>query len=287
MYPVLVKIGGLELYTQTVLIFLAGLAGLWLALRCADRLSVPREAVLDVTIWGFLAAMLGARALFVLLYWPYYRLYPIEILTLEGGGLSFQGGLLASGLAGLYIARRRGLNPWKVGDVMAPGLALALPIMRVGCLMNGCDSGIATTVPWGLPIGGVVRHPIQLYEAGANLLLLPLLWRLPLGRYERGALRPSPPGLAFLSYLFLSSLVRLGVDFYRPLEEKLPLGLTPPQLISLGMMGISGVWIAKLLLSGKGALDFSILPESPENYQKRCPSQGPGQRATKSTGSST
>jgi phosphatidylglycerol:prolipoprotein diacylglycerol transferase len=235
MYPILLNIKGFALYTQTILLGVACLAGLGLALRYARRLSVPQEVVVDATFWGFLAAILGARLLFVLLNWSYFSLYPTQILTLEGGGLSFQGGLIASGGVVLYIAQRRCLDTWKVGDVLAPGLALALPIMRVGCLMNGCDSGIITTVPWGVMINGAVRHPIQLYEAGLNLFLLPLLSQL--ANYYRQSLIPS--GFLLLIYLFLSSLIRFGVDFYRPLEEKLPIGFTIPQLISLGIMGVS------------------------------------------------
>jgi phosphatidylglycerol:prolipoprotein diacylglycerol transferase len=241
MYPILFKSGNIVASTQAVLLLIACVAGLWLSLRYADRLAVSREVVLDVTVWGFLIAILGARLLFVLLYGSYYALHPTEILTMEGGGLSFHGGLIASGLFGLYLIRKRGLDPWKVGDVLAPGLALALPIMRVGCFMNGCDLGVATTVPWGIQINGVSRHPIQLYEAGLNLLLLSLLAKLfpyqPISRTKADLNLPS--GFVFLIYLFLSSLIRFNVDFFRPVEEKLSVGLTAPQLISLGIMAIS------------------------------------------------
>lgn len=247
MYPVLFEIGNFALYTQTVLIFFACLAGLWLALRHAKRSPVPQEVVLDLTIWGFLIAILGARMLFILLHGSYYRHSPAQIFTLQGGGLSFHGGLISSGLMGFYLVRKRGLNPWKVGDVLAPGLALALPFLRVGCLMSGCDSGIETTVPWGIQIGGVVRHPIQLYEAGLNLLLLLLLEKLSCRGYGHMAARPYPPGLIFLTYLFLSSLARFGVDFYRPVEEKFYLGLTVPQFISLGIMTISLIYLLQNL----------------------------------------
>lgn len=239
MYPILLNIKGFALYTQTVLLGVACLAGLGLALRYARRLSVPQEVVVDATFWGFLAAILGARLLFVLLNWSYFSLYPTQILTLEGGGLSFQGGLIASGGVVLYIAQRRCLDTWKVGDTLAPGLALALPIMRVGCLMNGCDSGIITTVPWGITINGAVRHPIQLYEAGLNLFLLPLLSHMA-SKYRQSLI---PSGSLLLTYLFLSSLIRFGVDFYRPLEEKLPIGFTIPQLISLGIMMIALIYL--------------------------------------------
>ena len=42
---------------------------------------------------------------------------------------------------------------------------------RVGCYLSGLEDftyGIATTLPWGVDFGdGIMRHPVQLYEAGS------------------------------------------------------------------------------------------------------------------------
>ena len=71
--------------------------------------------------------------------------------------------------------------------MFAPGIALGHVVGRFGCLFAGCCYGKPTTVPWGITftdpfaaanVGtplGVPLHPTQLYEAGAELLILAIL----------------------------------------------------------------------------------------------------------------
>jgi phosphatidylglycerol:prolipoprotein diacylglycerol transferase len=125
----------------------------------------------------------------------------------------------------LVAARYHHLNGWRVADALAPGLAIAMFFMRLGCLLNGCDYGVLTTVPWSIPLHGGLRHPIQLYEGLGNLVLLPLLSAL-----NR---KPLHPGRTFLIYLMCSALLRFGVDFYREDFARIGGLFTIPQLIAL------------------------------------------------------
>jgi phosphatidylglycerol:prolipoprotein diacylglycerol transferase len=89
---------------------------------------------------------------------------------------------------------------WTTCDVFAPGIALGHAIGRFGCLMAGCCYGRPTTKPWGItfhePFAAanvgtpleIALHPTQLYEAGAELLILAVL----LATERRG--RPFPDG---------------------------------------------------------------------------------------------
>ncbi len=233
MYPVLFEFPGFTFYTQTLLLFLAFLAGLAVALHEGRRFGMPRCALLDVVLWGFVCAIPGARLLYILLNWNSIPLTLNEMCTLgrSGGGFSFHGGLLTGAIGGLLLAWRHKLSFWRLADVLAPGLAIAMFFMRLGCLLNGCDYGVATTMPWGVPLHGAMRHPIQLYEGTGNLLLLPLL--LTLNN------KPAKHGQVFLLYLFLSSFLRFGVDFYRAEHIMTQWsGLLVPQCIAL-LIGVT------------------------------------------------
>jgi phosphatidylglycerol:prolipoprotein diacylglycerol transferase len=109
---------------------------------------------------------------------------------------------------------------WTVTDVFAPGIALGHVIGRMGCFFAGCCFGTPTDVPWaitfhntyaaenvGTPLN-VPLHPTQLYEAGAELLILGLL----LATENKG--RPFP-GRTFWSYMFLYGVSRFIIEFYR------------------------------------------------------------------------
>ena len=82
-----------------------------------------------------------------------------------------------------YIAKHR-MPFWTTCDVFAPGIALGHVTGRLGCFAAGCCYGKPTDVPWaviftnplaaanvGTPLG-IPLHPTQLYEAGAELLIL-------------------------------------------------------------------------------------------------------------------
>jgi phosphatidylglycerol:prolipoprotein diacylglycerol transferase len=109
---------------------------------------------------------------------------------------------------------------WTTTDVFAPGIALGHVVGRLGCLLAGCCFGRPTSVPWaisfhdpnafatsGTPLG-VSLHPTQLYEAGAEALILVFL----LAFERRG--RPFP-GRTFWSYMLLYGVSRFIIEFYR------------------------------------------------------------------------
>jgi phosphatidylglycerol:prolipoprotein diacylglycerol transferase len=109
---------------------------------------------------------------------------------------------------------------WTVTDVFAPGIALGHVIGRLGCLFAGCCFGRPTDVPWaitfhnefaarnvGTPLG-IPIHPTQLYEVGAELLILIVL----LATERKG--RPFP-GRTFWGYMLLYGISRFTIEFYR------------------------------------------------------------------------
>ena len=241
MYPILFEFAGFTLYTQIVCIFFAFLTGLWLAIREGDRLGISRLDLTDAVLWGFLCAIPGARLLFLLLSWQTttWTFSSICVLGAEDGGFSFHGGLLAAGLAGWLTARVHQLCVWQLADALAPGLAVAVFSMRLGCLLNGCDYGVAATVPWGIVLHGANRHPIQLYEGVGNLGLLPVLLFVNA--------RPHRSGQTGLLYLMLSGLIRVGVDFYREEAERLWQLLTIPQILAAAIAAAAGLMLYVLM----------------------------------------
>lgn len=227
MYPILFELSGFTLYTQTVLTVIAFMAGLWLAAREAKHFELAHESVVNVALWAFLGAIIGARLFFLLVFQHTSSLGLKEVCSLGAldGGFSFHGGLLGGALSGACAAYFFKLPFLRLADVFAVGLAFAMFFMRLGCLLNGCDYGIATTVPWGLWLWGTLRHPIQLYEGlGSLLLILPVLIAC-----NRKAWRS---GYTFLCYLCLSSLLRFLVDFYRDEPSGRPDGLLGSQIVA-------------------------------------------------------
>jgi phosphatidylglycerol:prolipoprotein diacylglycerol transferase len=109
---------------------------------------------------------------------------------------------------------------------------------RFGCFFAGCCYGKPTTRPWGITftdpfaaanVGtplGVPLHPTQLYEAGAEFLILLVLL------YTERKGRPYP-GRTFWLYMLLYAASRFVIEFFRG-DERGTVGMfSTSQFISI------------------------------------------------------
>ena len=227
MYPRLLEfpwtvpvLGQVTIYTYGVLLATAYLLGLKLATVRAKARGLDGAKVLDLGIYIIISALIGAKLLLVVTDFRVFQADPKELLTLARSGGVFYGGLIMAVTVALWYIRRAGLPLWTTCDAFAPGIALGHVVGRFGCFFAGCCSGKETSVPWaitftdpfaaanvGTPLG-VPLHPTQLYEAGAELLILAIL----LFTEKKG--RPFP-GRTFWLYLLLYAISRFIIEFYR------------------------------------------------------------------------
>jgi len=251
MHPILFEIGNWPVYSYGVLLALAYLAGLQLAVVRARRRQIDAAKVMDLGIYLIIAALIGAKLMLVAVDFDYFRSQPRELLSLVRAGGVFYGGLLAALAVGLWLVRRYQLHPWIVADLVAPGIALGHVVGRLGCLMAGCCYGRPTDVPWaitftdpaaaanvGTPIGTPL-HPTQLYDAGAELLIMAFL----LLTERRG--RPFP-GRTFWLYMLLYAISRYIVEIYRGDERGMVFGLSTSQFVSVLIVPLSIIMLLRL-----------------------------------------
>jgi len=220
MHPILFDVGGFTVYTYGVLLAAAYLLGLQFALIRARARGLDRQRVMDLGIWIIISALAGAKLLLLVVDFREYASNPGGLADLVRSGGVFYGGLIAAVAVALLYLRRHNLPLWTTTDVFAPSIALGHVVGRLGCLLAGCCFGKPTSVPWGITFHSpaafqnagtpldVSLHPTQLYEAGAEALILFLLLA-----FERKG-RPFP-GRTFWSYMLLYGISRFVIEFYR------------------------------------------------------------------------
>jgi phosphatidylglycerol:prolipoprotein diacylglycerol transferase len=157
-------------------------------------------------------------------------------------------------LAGFTVRRYR-LSVWATADMYAPGIALGHVVGRLGCLLAGCCYGRPTGLPWGLtftdPVAasnvgtplGVPLHPTQLYDAGAELLILAVLLIFE----RRGR---TFAGRTFWLYVLLYAISRFIVEIYRGDPRGLVFGMSTSQFVSLLVLPIALVMLIRLRRAG-------------------------------------
>ncbi len=251
MFPKLFQWGDFFIPTYGVLLAIAFLTALWLAGRLGRSVGLSADRVMDIGLIAALSGIAGAKLAMFLFDWDYYSAHPSQIFslgTLQAAGV-FQGGLILALIVTIWYMRRKRMPVLQTMDVFAPSIALGHAIGRVGCFVAGCCWGAPTHLPWavtftnpesherfGTPIN-IPLHPSQLYESGAELIIMAiLLWLFK---------RPHRDGSIVAWYLVLYSVVRFLVEFVRNHEQALVWGLSLTQWISLATLAAGAMMLAR------------------------------------------
>ena len=270
MHPIILKIGPLTIYSFGLMLAVAFLAAIHTSERLARRYNVPPEMIPDLGLYVLVAAVLGSRLLYVLVYRSdFVGAGLLSYLKIWEGGMIFYGGAIGAILVGLWYVRRKGCSAWSVLDIVSPAAALGHAFGRVGCFLNGCCWGKRCSLPWavrfpkhldksgdifGSPafkdhlLRGYVNraetlslevHPTQLYSVlFLVILFFVLLWLLKRRKFV---------GAVFCQYIIIYGCYRFLVEFIRDDSASLILGLTPAQTMSLPLVVLGCVlyWLRR------------------------------------------
>ena len=219
MFPRLVQIGSFYLPTYGVLLAIAYLVGIWLLRRKARAEGLPEQKIFDFSLYVLAAAILGAKALLVIVEWRHYSENPRDLVEVLRSGGVFYGGLIAATTVGIWYMKRHRLPAWKVADMGAPSIAVGEAIGRWGCFAAGCCYGKPTDGPLGVrftdpfaheAVGtplDVPLHPTQIYlSVNAFLIFLILQWA-----YRRRTF----DGEVFWLYVLLYAITRGLIENFR------------------------------------------------------------------------
>jgi phosphatidylglycerol:prolipoprotein diacylglycerol transferase len=238
LFPVLFRIGSLDITSFGALVALGALAGLWVFRRELARSGLP-DAAMDAAVYGLVGGLLGAKLLYV---FEHLEDGSFLSLFLDRGGMSWFGGFAGGLLAGYLTIRAK---RWPLLAVLAaatPALAVGQMLGRIGCFLVGDDYGHPTSLPWGvafpqgLPPTTERVHPTQIYEA---IFLAFFAWLLIVWR-RRGVSDRTVLGRYFVgvgAFRFALEFVRVNTRVLGP--------LTVAHLFSLAVVALGAVLLLR------------------------------------------
>ncbi len=238
MYPIVWKIGDFTIYSYGVMAAVGFLLASWLVSLNRKHAQLSENQATAIVFIGVIAGLAGARIFYVIQFYDeFFRNAPwTKMLKINEGGLVFFGGFLLAFAAIIGYCRWKKLPLVAVLDVVAPALAVAHACGRIGCFLNGCCYGklsgvfCAVTYPENSEafrkFGPHAVHPVQLYEAGFNLVLAALLfWTVRRGK----------TGVAMSGYIIAYGIWRFLVEYWRG-DNPLYGWFTAAQWIGLAMI---------------------------------------------------
>ena len=237
MHPILLRLGPVTLYAYGVALAAAFLTATGLAARTVRRLGAAVQPLTEPAMVSFcycalLGGIAGGRLFYVVLHWEVFQFSWGEIPALWEGGLVWYGGFLGGVAAGWLYCRLNRLSFLPVVDLLAPFIALGHAIGRIGCFLNGCCYGKATTAWCGVVFPGhdTPVLPTQLFETVGLLVVSLAVRRLQTPERLRH------PGRVFGAYLIGYAVLRFFLEGLRGDQPIWWAGLTLQQAVSLGVL---------------------------------------------------
>lgn len=255
--PIAFSIFGFNVYWYSLCYIAALLLALFLAKHFVRRYKLPiTQHMLDnYFIWAELGVILGARLGYIIIYDTntlFYLTAPWQIFNPYANGefvgirgMSYHGAVLGFIIATVLFCRKHKQDLWLYLDLCALSIPLAYFFGRVGNFLNQELFGRATdlaSTPWAIIVGGVPRHPSQLYEGvleGFGVFFALLIAR----KFQK------TNGELIAYYAIFYTLARFVCEFFR--EPDAPLGFvflsfSMGQILSLFMFGAAIVLLAYL-----------------------------------------
>ncbi|HHD0966715.1 TPA: prolipoprotein diacylglyceryl transferase [Staphylococcus aureus] len=240
--PVAFNLGPLSVRWYGIIIAVGILLGYFVAQRALVKAGLHKDTLVDIIFYSALFGFIAARIYFVIFQWPYYAENTSEIIKIWHGGIAIHGGLIGGFIAGVIVCKVKNLNPFQIGDIVAPSIILAQGIGRWGNFMNheahGGSVSRAFLEQLHLPnfiienmyINGQYYHPTFLYESiwdvAGFIILVNIRKHLKLGE-------------TFFLYLTWYSIGRFFIEGLRTDSLMLTSNIRVAQLVSILLILIS------------------------------------------------
>lgn len=134
--PIAFELGPISVHWYGIIIAVGILMGYFIAQESIKRIGFDKDTLVDIIFWSAIFGFIVARIYFVIFQWPYYAQNLIEIPMIWYGGIAIHGGLIGGFITGIIVCKQKNINPFQIGDVVAPSLILGQGIGRWGNFMN-------------------------------------------------------------------------------------------------------------------------------------------------------
>lgn len=189
-----------------ILVVLAAWLGLMLSERRAARYNLNADSLGNLIFYSLIAFILGGRTFYAFEHLVDFAQSPLSLISLSIDLFDPVGALASAVIVAFALGRRAHLPLWRTLDALTPFCAALAVGISLSLLAENRIFGAPTNVSWAISTLGETRHPIQIYELLASLLIFGLIWFPKLD---------SRPGQFFLVFTALTASAQLFLEAFR------------------------------------------------------------------------
>lgn len=274
-YPWILHFGFIDITGYGLMMMVGFLVGSWLIQLELRRRRLREEYASDITLAAVIGGVVGAKLWYVVLMQDPGALF-------SRGGLVWYGGFLGGTLAVILNGIRLRVPTAFTAHLVAPALAAAYALGRIGCFLVNDDYGRPTTLPWGMkfpqgmppstvanlrsqfgldlpadmdPSTVLAVHPTQLYEVALMLAAFFVLWAW--------RTRAKGTGWLFGLYLVFAGSERFIIEVLRAKDDRFFGPFTLAQVTSVLLVAAGTLIMARRANAGETAPGPYLTPETP------------------------
>lgn len=212
-----------------VLLVIAAWVGLSFAEKRAERYGLSKDELNNITFYGLLAFIIGGRLSFVVQNVATFTKSPSSLISINPDIFDPYGAIAIAIIVALAYGQRRNLSLWPTLDALTPFFATLTIGIGLSHLAAGTAFGKQTDLPWGIDLWNATRHPTQIYETLASLLIFGLLW------FQKQNPRS---GILFLTFAAYTAATHLFIDAFRGDNTFILNSLNQNQVIAWGILAL-------------------------------------------------
>lgn len=244
MLPIL-NIGPLALPVPALVM----LAGFWIGLELtekhAPRFRADPGQIDNMTLMAVLVGIIGARLTYAAQFPSGFLENPLTLLALSPQMLNPAGGLVFALLAALATVWLKKMPLRPTLDSLVTLFAVVAAALGISHFASGDAFGAPSDLPWAVSLWGEQRHPSQIYETLAAVLIAAAVW--PGGKIASRSEQAGSSGLRFWSFIALSALARIVLEIFRGDSILLLGSFRQAQVISWAVLALSLTQIGQRL----------------------------------------
>ncbi|MCS6954994.1 MAG: prolipoprotein diacylglyceryl transferase [Candidatus Calescibacterium sp.] len=208
MYPILFKIGNINIYSYGTVLYIDLLISLYLLKNFSSKFKIEFDKVFNSFLVILVSMYLGGKIGYIIFnnyeYIGFTKLI-MDIINPFEGGLTIIGAIFFS-IAGLLISSKVfKVNFLRISDLFCFVAPFSIFIGRIGCLLAGCCYGKESS--WGILLHGTLRYPTQIMESILSLAVF--------GYFYYSFKNYKYYGKYIIEFLLLYGLIRFFIEFFR------------------------------------------------------------------------